>query len=177
MKKILLISGSNRNGNTNYLLNEIKRAIDKTELILLSEYNIKYCKGCLACHKIDKCVIQDDMKDIIDKIKESDLIIFGIPNYFDNVTGLFKNFMDRLHPLYKSELAKNKRVIFIFTGGGGEKGTKEKMEKAVHGLIKYLKLNVLKSYSYQALNIHDVENQKEKINKMLEEIKKYWRNL
>ncbi len=54
MKKILLISGSNRNGNTNYLLNQIKRAIDKTELILLGEYNIKYCKGCLACHKIDK---------------------------------------------------------------------------------------------------------------------------
>ena len=177
MKKILLISGSNRNGNTNYLLNQIKRAIDKTELILLSEYNIKYCKGCLACHRIDKCVIQDDMNDIIDKIKESDLIIFGIPNYFDNVTGLFKNFMDRLHPLYKSELTKNKRVIFIFTGGGGEKGTKEEMEKAVHGLIKYLKLNVLKSYSYQALNIHDVENQKEKINKMLEEIKNYGRDL
>ena len=117
------------------------------------------------------------MNDIIDKIKESDLIIFGIPNYFDNVTGLFKNFMDRLHPLYKSELTKNKRVIFIFTGGGGEKGTKEEMEKAVHGLIKYLKLNVLKSYSYQALNIHDVENQKEKINKMLEEIKNYKKNL
>ena len=177
MKKILLISGSNRNGNTNYLLNQIKRAINKTELILLSEYNIKYCKGCLACHRIDKCVIQDDMNDIIDKIKESDLIIFGIPNYFDNVTGLFKNFMDRLHPLYKSELTKHKRVIFIFTGGGGEKGTKEEMEKAVHGLIKYLKLNVLKNYSYQALNIHDVENQKEKINKMLEEIKNYGRDL
>ena len=177
MKKILLISGSNRNGNTNYLLNKIKREIDNSELILLSECNIKYCKGCLACHKIDKCVIQDDMNEIIDKVKESDLIIFGVPNYFDNVTGLFKNFMDRLHPLYKSELIKNKNVIFIFTGGGKEKGTKEEMEKAVYGLIKYLKLNVLNTYSYQALDIHDIENQKEKINNMLEEIKNYGRNL
>ena len=40
-----------------------------------------------------------------------------------------------------------------------------------------MKLNVLKCYSYQALNIYDVENQKEKINKMLEEIKNYVRNL
>ena len=69
------------------------------------------------------------MNEIIDKVKESDLIIFGVPNYFDNVTGLFKNFMDRLHPLYKSELIKNKNVIFIFTGGGKEKGTKEENYK------------------------------------------------
>lgn len=47
------------------------------------------------------------------------------------------------------------------------------MEKAVYGLIKYLKLNVLNTYSYQALNIHDVEKQNGKINKMLEEIKNY----
>ena len=46
----------------------------------------------------------------------------------------------------------------------------------ISGVIKYLKLNVLKSYIYQALNIHDVEEQKEKINKMLEEIKNYGRN-
>ena len=44
MKKILLISGSNRNGNTNYLLNKIKREINNSELILLSECNIKYCQ-------------------------------------------------------------------------------------------------------------------------------------
>ena len=50
MKKILLISGSNRNGNTNYLLKQIEQKIDNTELILLSKCNIEYCKGCLACH-------------------------------------------------------------------------------------------------------------------------------
>ena len=103
MKKILLISGSNRNGNTNYLLKQIEQKIDNTELILLSKCNIEYCKGSLACHKIDKCVIKDDINEIINKIKEADLIIFGVPNYFDNVSGLFKNFMDRLHPLYKCE--------------------------------------------------------------------------
>ena len=173
MKKILLISGSNRNGNTNYLLKQIEQKIDNTELILLSKCNIEYCKGCLACHEIYKCVIKDDINEIINKIKEADLIIFGVPNYFDNVSGLFKNFMDRLHPLYKSELIKNKNVIFIFTGGGGEDGTLEEMQKSVRGLIKYLKLNVLKNYSYKALNLHDVKMQKEKINNMIEEIKNY----
>ena len=125
MKKVLLISGSNRNGNTNYLLRQIEQATDNSEIILLNKCNIEYCKGCLACHKIDKCVIQDDMKEIIIKIKEADLIIFGVPNYFDNVTGLFKNFMDRLHPLYKSESIRDKSVVYIFTGGGEEEGTRE----------------------------------------------------
>ena len=171
MKKVLLISGSNRNGNTNYLLRQIEQATDNSEIILLNKCNIEYCKGCLACHKIDKCVIQDDMKEIIIKIKEADLIIFGVPNYFDNVTGLFKNFMDRLHPLYKSESIRDKSVVYIFTGGGEEEGTREEMEKAVYGLNKYLKLNVLKNYSYKALNLHDIEIQKEKINNMIEEIK------
>ena len=171
MKKVLLISGSNRNGNTNYVLNQIHNLLENTELILLSKCNIEYCKGCLACHNVFKCIIQDDMKEIIDKIIESDLIIFGVPNYFDNVTGLFKNFMDRLHPLYKNELIKDKKVIYIYNGGGEAEGTLNEMSKAVYGLNKYLKLKVVKEYAYQALNLNDVQNQEDKINNMIEEIK------
>jgi len=170
IKKILLISGSNRNGNTNYLLNQIAKIMDNSEIILLSKKNIEYCKGCLACHNIDKCIIQDDMKGIIDKIIEADLIVFGIPNYFDNVTGLFKNFMDRLHPLYKNELIRDKQVIYIYTGGGDAEGTLADMQSSVQGLNKYLKLDVVKEYSYKALNLDDVKNQKDKINEMIEEI-------
>ena len=34
MKKILLISGSNRNGNTNYLLSQIEKETDNSEIIV-----------------------------------------------------------------------------------------------------------------------------------------------
>lgn len=170
MKRVLLISGSNRNGNTNYLLSKISNLLQNTELILLSEYNIEYCKGCLACHSIPRCVIQDDMENIITRVVEADLIIFGIPNYFDNVSGLFKNFMDRLHPLYKNELIKDKKVVYIYVGGGDAEGTMLDMQKSVQGLNKYLKLNVVKEYSYQALNLNEVKTQQDKINNMIEEI-------
>lgn len=171
MKEVLLISGNNRNGNINYLLKQIEKQIGNSELVLLSNCNIEYCKGCLACHKVSNCVIKDDMQEIINKVINADFIIFGVPNYFDNVSGLFKNFIDRLHPLYKGELIKNKRVIFIYTAGGNEIGTQEEMHKAVEGTVKYLKLDLIKEYSYQALNTHDVEKQQEKIEKMIEEIK------
>ena len=170
MKKILLINGSNRIGNTNYILEKINEKIDNSELILLKEKNIEYCRGCLACHKIDHCIINDDLNSIIKKIIEADLIVFGVPNYFDNVSGLFKNFMDRLHPLYKRELAVNKNVIFIYVGGGDEDGTKEELNQSVKGFVKYLKLNVIKEYSFKALNSNDIVNEQEKIEKIIEEI-------
>lgn len=170
-KKVLLISGSNRNGNTNYILNQIANSLENAELILLNKCNIQYCRGCLACHNIPNCVIQDDMKELINKIIDTDVIVFGVPNYFDNVTDLFKNFMDRLHPLYKTEIIKDKKVVCIYIGGGDAEGTLADMQKAVEGLNKYLKLNLVKEYSYQALNLNDVKTQEEKINSMIEEIK------
>lgn len=171
MKKILLISGSNRIGNTNYILKMINENIENSELILLKEKNIEYCKGCLACHNIEYCVLDDDINEIISKIIDSDLIIFGVPNYFDNVSGLFKNFMDRLHPLYKSELIANKKIIFIYVGGGNEEGTKTELHNSVRGFIKYLKVNLIKEYSFKALHNNDIIDQKEKIQKIIKEIK------
>lgn len=171
MKKVLLISGSNRAGNTNYILKMINREMINSELILLKEKNIEYCKGCLACHNISHCVINDDINEIIIKIIDSDLIVFGVPNYFDNVSGIFKNFMDRLHPLYKSGLAADKKVVFIYVGGGEEEGTKIELHNAVAGFVKYLKLNVVKEYSFKALAYNEMINQQEKIYKMIEEIK------
>jgi len=94
--KILLISGSPRQGNTEYILKHLFDKIEcEKELILLRNQNIEHCKGCLNCHKTYKCNIKDDMKDIIEKMIESDLIIFGVPCYFDNVTSIFKTFIDR----------------------------------------------------------------------------------
>lgn len=171
MSKVLIISGSNRKGNTEYILNRINEEIDNGELIILKDKNIEYCKGCLACHHIDRCVIKDDINTIIDKIVDSELVIFGVPNYFDNVSGLFKNFMDRLHPLYKSEQAKNKKVVFIYVGGGGEAGTQEELHQAVKGFAKYLILDIKKEFSFKALNANDIKNQDEKISQMIIDIK------
>jgi len=170
MTKVLLISGSNRRGNTEYILKKFQEKLEKSELILLKDKNIKYCEGCLACHNIQHCIINDDINEIINKIINSDLIIFGVPNYFDNVSGLFKNFMDRLHPLYKSNLAENKKVIFIYVGGGNESGTKKELRNSVKGFVKYLKLNVIHEYSFKALKNNDIIKQQDKLQEMINEI-------
>lgn len=171
MSHVILISGSNRSGNTEWILNKLNEQIEDSKLILLKDRNIGYCKGCLACHHIDRCVIKDDINPIIDKLVEAETIIFGVPNYFDNVTGLFKNFMDRLHPLYKSKQLKDKKVIFIFVGGGEENGTKEELHNAIKGFSKYLSLDIKKEFSFKALNIGEVKGQSEKINEIIKKIR------
>jgi len=99
MGKVLLINGSNRLGNCYYLLNKLSQELNNNDLLMLKDKNILFCKGCLACYSLKHCIIDDDINDIIDKVVNADLIIFAVPNYFDNVSGLFKNFIDRLHPL------------------------------------------------------------------------------
>ena len=171
MTKILLVSGSNRKGNVEYILKYLNERIVNSELILLRTKSISYCKGCLACHQTSHCIINDEMSEIIAKIIECDFIIFGVPNYFDNVSGLFKNFIDRLHPLYKSELIVNKKVIFVYVGGGNEEGTMKELHQSVKGFVKYLKMDVIKEYSFKALNSNDIKYQAEKINEIIDEIK------
>ena len=173
MPKVLLISGSNRKGNTEYILTKLNEVIDDSALILLSNRNIDNCKGCLYCQNNDSCIINDDINSIIDILLQSEMIIFGVPNYFDNVSGLFKNFMDRLHPLYKSKLLENKKVIFIYVGGGEELGTKEELHKATNGFVKYLGLNLLEEFSFKALNAGDVKEQDDKIKDMVDKINNY----
>lgn len=156
--KILFISGSGRKGNTEHILTKIYESIDTDakELILLKKKDIKFCKGCLTCYKKPGCAIKDDMETILTKILESDILILGTPNYYENVSGLMKNFMDRCHPFYEHELIKNKKVVLVYVGGGGKNGTKKYLDSAFFGFIKHLKLNLIDSYSFEALEWNEL---------------------
>jgi len=170
--KVLFISGSPRKGNTHYVLSKIFDSIDTNykELIFLKDKDIQFCKGCLACHHKPSCVIKDDMEAILTKMINSDIFVIGSPNYFDNVSGLMKNFIDRCHPLYKKELVRNKKLALIFVGGGKNKGTKKYLNLSFFGFVKYLKLYLVESFSFQALNPMDLC--KEDINKDIAKIVK-----
>ena len=170
MKKVLCISGSNRNGCTEYVLNEIKEAVG-AELVCLRHKKIGLCTGCLYCHNKFDCVVKDDIFEIMDKMIAADIIIFGVPNYFDNVTGLFKNFLDRLHPLYKKEKIEHKPVIFVFIGGGELERTERTMTQSVMGVVDYLQLNVIGRYTYESLDLKEMKKQQKQIDKMIAEIK------
>ena len=76
-KNILVISASLRNGsNSDMLADEFMRGAlesgNKAEKITLRGKNINFCKGCLACQKTGKCVINDDMAEILPKMQQAE---------------------------------------------------------------------------------------------------------
>ncbi len=107
--KVLGICGSPRKGNTEWMLRKLldgaKNAGAETEIILLRDKNIKACDGCLTCEAGGKdrkgiCRIEDDMQGIYPKLVEADALLFGTPVYFEMLSGLLKNFMDRTCPIW-----------------------------------------------------------------------------
>ena len=73
----------------------------ETEQIFLSEKKIEHCLGCFKCWVATpgKCVIKDDMAELLEKVITSDVVIMATPLYVDGVTAILKVFMDRLIPL------------------------------------------------------------------------------
>ena len=168
MNKILLINGSNRDAYSYKILKEIQKEINDAELVKLNDYNIEFCKGCLYCDKNAKCIIDDDLNKVINQISNNDIIVFAIPNYFGGMSGFFKNFIDRLHYMYKRSIFKDKKVVFIYTGALEDDSiTMEEMTKSTHNIEKYLELNVINRYSFSSRKELDID----KINSIIDNLK------
>tara|TARA_Y100000310_G_scaffold345724_1_gene468837 strand:+ start:38 stop:568 length:531 start_codon:yes stop_codon:yes gene_type:complete len=118
--KLLAICGSPRKGNTEFMLNKVLEGagdVDK-EIVLLKDLDIGHCTGCDICFGTGKpCPIDDDMKELYKKLVEAEIIVFGSPNYFKNVSGLMKNFIDRTNALCDPPGLKGKKSGIVCVGG------------------------------------------------------------
>lgn len=121
MKNVLILVGSARNGNSLFAAKQIENQINEMELISgevvqLSNYNINYCNGCLECDNTSKCHYDDDMEDLIVKVKNADGIVFISPTRWSLLSGDMKVFMDRLNPLAGKDILDNKKSFLIAIG-------------------------------------------------------------
>ena len=143
--KIIGISGSPRDKNTNCMLRTVLDATNqKYELIFLKDKKIQPCDDCRKCSEANKCIINDDMQEIYDKLSEADVTVLGSPTYFDNVTGIMKNFIDRCLPLCAPRKLEGKKVALVAVGNGDDNTVKECI-RALEGFCKYMKLQVIGS--------------------------------
>jgi len=71
-----------------------------TEMVHLKELNIGFCTNCLTCYQdreaqIAACVLKDDVRGVLEKIRDADGVILASPVHNGFVTGLMTTFMER----------------------------------------------------------------------------------
>ena len=129
--KILAINASphKEKGNTALILGPflegMKEAGADVEIFYTSDLTIKPCLGDHACQlkTPGKCIQDDDMKWLLPKIGQADILIFATPVYDDGVTGPMKMLMDRLIPgaSYSIELRDGRLRHLLLDGGKAKK--------------------------------------------------------
>ena len=146
MAKTVIILGSRREGNGQYLANKIKNRLESkriiSDIIIPGNQKIYICTGCMDCDTKGVCDFKDDMIDNIKKVENADTLIFITPTRWNLISGDLKIFMDRLNPLYTKETLKNKNMIAI--------------EEKFNNCLKF----------------DDIKKQEEKVEKLLDKIEK-----
>ena len=100
MSNVLVISTSLRAKSNSDILTEkliagAKDAGHQVEHISLKGKEIRFCIGCLACQKTQKCVLKDDAVWIAEKVKNADTLVFATPIYYYEMSGQMKTLLDR----------------------------------------------------------------------------------
>lgn len=125
--KIVSIVGSLRKGNTLSMVEVANKVIApnaEIEIIALGNLSFSFCTGCLQCDETKVCCIDDDMNEVIEKIKIADALIIGTPTRWGLLSGELKCFLDRLNPLATTGELEDKKAL-IFAVGQSEKGTED----------------------------------------------------
>jgi len=128
MKILGFIASPRREGNTAYVVNKILEGAKEqgadTQARYACDCNINPCKGCLGCTQGNGCVVRDDMQELYDELKHTDVLILGSPVYMGQMSAQAKVFTDRLFaqitprfsPRFKEENA-GKKLVLVWTQG------------------------------------------------------------
>lgn len=137
--KVVVISTSLRaHSNSDALANEFIRGAQDAghdvEKISLVDKNIQFCKGCLACQKLGKCVIKDDVNDIMAKVLNADVVVWATPIYYYEMSGQMKTLIDRMNAMYSQDY-KFRDVYMLTTAAEDEEFVPKRAEAGLTGWI------------------------------------------
>ena len=99
--KVLLINGSPKtNGNTAFALDQMVDVFRvegiETEIIQVGSQSIRGCTACGGCYKLGKCVFDDLVNEVAEKLQNAEGIVVASPVYYASPNGTLLSFLDRL---------------------------------------------------------------------------------
>lgn len=121
--KVLLINGSpHKNGTTFRALSEVANSLNdngiETEIITVGDKEVSGCTVCLACTKLGKCIKDDIVNELIEKIEKSDGVVVGSPVYYASLNGTLKAILDRVFFAKKSFAYKPAAAVAVARRAG-----------------------------------------------------------
>ena len=140
MKRVIVISTSLRRGSNSDMLAEkfaegARSAGNDVEKISLVGKEIQFCKGCFGCQKLGKCVIKDDVNDIMAKVLVADVVVWATPIYYYEMSGQMKTLIDRMNAMYPQDY-KFRDVYLLATAAEDEDTTYKRAEQGLEGWIE-----------------------------------------
>ena len=111
--KVLLLNGSpHAQGNTSIALREMEEIFRRegveTELIHVGNQAIRSCIGCRKCSELGKCVFDDIVNEIAQKLEAADGLVAGSPVYYAAANPALTALLTRL--FYSSRFDKTMKV-------------------------------------------------------------------
>ena len=139
MKKVIVISTSLRHGSNSDLLADkfvegAQAAGHEVEKISLVGKDIQFCKGCLACQQLGRCVINDDVNGIMDKVLKADVVAWATPIYYYEMSGQMKTLIDRMNAMYPLDY-QFRDIYLLTTAAEDEEQTPKRAEAGLTGWI------------------------------------------
>ena len=100
MKVLLLNCSPHADGTTHAALAELGRTLAEngvdSEIYHIGSGPIALCGACGGCGKTGRCVKQDGVNEVIEKMEHCDGLIVGSPVHYASVSGGASAFLDRL---------------------------------------------------------------------------------
>lgn len=104
--KVLAVNGSPRKKwNTAQLLERVVAGAEskgaEAELVHLRDLRYTGCISCFECKRIGgpsygRCVLKDDLRPVLDKAHEADVLVLGTPFYIGTESAFMRAFQERL---------------------------------------------------------------------------------
>ncbi len=137
MKKVLILSGSPRlDGNSSILCDEFMRGAlengHQVKKINVVSKKIAPCIGCYYCLDHDgKCVINDEMAEVLQDIIDCDVLVLSSPVYFYSINAHLKALIDRTVARWTE--VKNKEFYYIATCADFDKSSLDRTFECFRG--------------------------------------------
>lgn len=134
MNKVLLINGSpNEHGCTYTALKEIADTLAKhdveSEILYLGKKPVAGCIACNKCAGTGRCVFDDKVNEVLEKLDEYDGIVVGSPVYYAGPTGQLCAFLDRLFYCSEDRMAGKLAASVVSCRRGGASAAFDRLNK------------------------------------------------